>query len=66
MTTASAVSAFSHCYVFFYVFAKTGERRMSTAATTVRLRDSLEKTVKEGEGAQHVIMRQNSPVTFTI
>lgn len=39
---------------------------MSTTATTVRLRDSLEKTVKEGDGAQHVIMRQNSPVTFTI
>lgn len=49
-----------------YIFAKTGEQRMSTPLTVVMLTDSQEKTIKEGEAALHLIMQHNSSVTFTI
>lgn len=58
----------SQCFhiAMFYIFAKTGEQRMSTTLTTVWLTGSLEKTVKEGEVALHLLMQHSSPVTFTI
>lgn len=49
-----------------YVFAQTGTQRISTTLTTVCLTESLEKTIKEGEVALHLITQHNSPDTFTI
>lgn len=63
MKAGSAVSAFFHCC---YIFVQTGTQRISTMLTTVWLTESLEKTLKEGEAAPHLITQHNSPDTFTI